>query len=252
MNYKNSIAIVLIGLLLVSCSTGKLTVTEATSVKIALDSSTEQVADTVMKKLIAPYKAKLDAEMNEVIGFAAQDMRGHRPESLLSNFSADVYRQAASEHLKRPVDIAIVNMGGLRSQVPKGGITVGKVFELMPFENELVVVWLRGSDLMELLHNFARIKGEGVSGLQMGIVNAQAVDVKVGGEPIQMDSTYSIATNDYLAEGNDNMDQLARFELKVNTGIKVRDMLMEHIRKETSAGRQIDAQLEGRIYIKED
>lgn len=251
MNFKYSTFIVLTGLLLMSCSTGRMVVTEATSVKIALDSTKEQIADTVMKELIVPYKVRLEEEMNEVIGTAAQDMRGHRPESLLSNFSADVYRLAAAEHLKRPVDIAIVNMGGLRSQLPKGDITVGKVFELMPFENELVVVWLRGSELMELLHTFARLKGEGLSGLQMGIEDNRAVEVMIGGEPIQMDSTYAIATNDYLAEGNDKMEQLKNFELRVNTGIKVRDMLMGYIRKETAAGRVINAQLEGRIYFKE-
>lgn len=251
MNFKFSIIIIVTGLLLIGCSTSKMTVTEATSVKIALDSSTEPLADTVMKKLIAPYKVTLEAEMNEVIGQAVQDMKGHRPESLLSNFSADVYLQTAAEHLNRKVDIAIVNMGGLRSQLSQGDITVGNVFELMPFENELVVVWLRGNELMELLHTFARLGGEGVTGLKMGIDNAKAIDVTIGGEPIQMDSTYAIATNDYLAEGNDQMVQLARFDLKVNTGIKIRDMLIEYIRKETAAGRQIDAQLEGRIYIKE-
>lgn len=82
--------------------------------------------------------------MNIVIGRAAQTMLGHAPESLLSNFSADVYRAKASEIQGQAVDIAIVNLGGLRTQGSGRRHYRKKGFELMPFENELVILWLRG------------------------------------------------------------------------------------------------------------
>jgi 2',3'-cyclic-nucleotide 2'-phosphodiesterase (5'-nucleotidase family) len=239
-------------LLLLSCSSPGWMVTGMQGTKIALDASVEATADAGFQSFLAPYKQQLDTRMDEVIGFIEQDMRAHKPESLLSNWSADVYLQKASAYLGSPVDVAIVNLGGLRTQLSAGPFTVRKVFELMPFENELVLLWLRGSELNDLLQFFARIGGQGVGGLHMQISNGKAVDIKVGGRALEADKTYIIATNDYLAEGNDYMTALTRHEKRVNTGVLVRDMLLEHVRAEHAAGRTINSKLEGRIVNDEN
>ena len=232
-----------------SCSHKTWVVTQATSNKIPIDSTTEVLADRNYEAFLLPFKQKIDAEMNVVIGQVAVDMTGHAPESLLSNFTADVYLQAATTFLGENVDIAIVNLGGLRSQVPAGNITVRKVFELMPFENELVVLWLNGDKLLELLQYFAGMGGEGVSGLSMGIENKKAVDITIGGKPLDTEKVYTIATNDYLAGGNDNMTQLAEYVKRLNTGLKIRSMLLEYIKEETRKGNKIQSQLDGRIHL---
>lgn len=239
-------------LLLLSCTSPKWALTEIQGAKIALDASVEPTADAGFKSFLAPYKQQLDARMDEVIGYIEQDMRAHKPESLLSNWSADVYLQRASAYLGTPVDVAIVNLGGLRTQLSAGPFTVRKVFELMPFENELVVLWLKGSDLDDLLQFFARIGGQGVSGLRMQISNGKAVGIRVGNEALDASKIYIIATNDYLAEGNDYMTALTRRVKRVDTGILVRDMLLEHVRAEHAAGRTIHAKLEGRIVNNEN
>jgi 2',3'-cyclic-nucleotide 2'-phosphodiesterase (5'-nucleotidase family) len=249
MRFSNVIILFSVTMLLLSCSNSRWVVSSVEGSRIPLDAATEAIADEKMAAMIQPYKEMLDEEMNEVIGYAPQAMRAHGPESLLSNFSADVYRLTASKHLNQPVDIAIVNRGGLRTQISAGNVTVGKVFELMPFENELVVLWLRGSELEALLHFFASVNGEGVSGLTMGISNGKAVNIKVGGEALSPDKLYSIATNDYLAEGNDGMKQLKLAEKKESTGIKVRDMLMSHIRGLTAAGENVTSALDGRVIV---
>ncbi|MDP4238150.1 MAG: 5'-nucleotidase [Bacteroidota bacterium] len=247
MNIKSILIIPLFMVAAVSCSHKAWVITQATSSKIAIDSTTEVIADKDYEKLLQPLKQRVDARMNVVIGQVAETMKGHAPESLLSNFSADVYRQAASKFLGEQVDISVVNLGGLRTVVPAGNITVGKVFELMPFENELVIVWLKGDKLEQLLQYFAGMGGEGVSGLRLEIENRKAIHITVGGKPLDTEKLYSIATNDYLAAGNDNMFQLAQYEKKVNTGIKVRDMLLEYIKGETKKGNKIQSKLDGRI-----
>jgi 2',3'-cyclic-nucleotide 2'-phosphodiesterase (5'-nucleotidase family) len=234
---------------LTSCNTVGWQVYQAESVKIPLDKETEQYADESFKVFLQPYKVQLEKEMNEVIGFAVQDLKIHGPESLLSNFSADVYRQIASTAIQSPVDIAIVNLKGLRAPVPAGNITVSRIFELMPFENELVVLWVRGDELLGLFDFFASIGGEGVSGMKMGIREGRAVEVTIGGVPVDKDKIYVVATNDYLAEGNDGMTQLKNAAKRVNTGIKIRDMLIEYIRNESEAGRKINPKLDGRVYF---
>jgi 2',3'-cyclic-nucleotide 2'-phosphodiesterase (5'-nucleotidase family) len=230
-----------------SCTHRTWIITDSSSTKIAIDSTTEKLADKGYELYLQPVKQKIDAEMNVVIGVAAETMKGYAPESLLSNFSADVYRQAATEFSGEKVDISVVNLGGLRTTVPAGDITVRKVFELMPFENELVIVWIKGDRLLELLQYFASVGGEGVSGLRMEIINGKAENITIDGKPLDTEKTYSIATNDYLAGGNDKMTQLAQYEKRVNTGLKIRTVLMDYIKNETKKGNKIEAKLDGRI-----
>jgi 2',3'-cyclic-nucleotide 2'-phosphodiesterase (5'-nucleotidase family) len=231
---------------IIACKPAQWQVKNVSSTKIALDASTQSLADTAYTNYLQPFKKQVDAKMNVVIGRATETMRGHAPESLLSNFSADVYRKSATDILKTEVDIAIVNLGGLRTIIPAGDITVRKVFELMPFENELVVVWLRGNKLNELCQYFASMGGEGISGLRMKIKNKKAIDITINGIALDNSKLYSIATNDYLAGGNDKMEVLAENEKKVNTGMKIRNMLLNYIKAETAKGNEINAVLDGR------
>lgn len=249
MKLKEFLCASLLLVLFASCVEQQLVIAEVNGKKIPLDKETEQLADSSFKVFLAPYKAQLDVKMNEVIGVASQNMTVSAPESLLSNFSADVYRLMAAEYLKSPVDIGIVNIKGLRTSIPAGEIRVSRIFELMPFENELVLVWLKGSELLELLQFFASIGGEGVSGMKMLINNGMATDVLIGGKGLEPEKIYIIATNDYLAEGNDGMKQLTRNIKRVDTGVKIRDMLIDFIRQETAKGNEIASKLDGRITI---
>ena len=249
MTLKQLPSILFFALLLASCCTKTWTVTHSTSVKIPIDNTTDALADKDYISHLQPLKQQLGVKMNVVIGQAAETMKGHAPESLLSNFSADLYRQAGSDFLGQPVDISIVNLGGLRTVIPEGNISVGKVFELMPFENELVILWLKGDKLQELIQYFARAGGEGISGIRMEISNGKALNVTVNGNGIQAEKIYSIATSDYLAGGNDKMLQLAQYEKRQNTGIKLRDILLSYIKNETAKGNKITAKLDGRVSI---
>ena len=249
MNIKKTLLALLIVLSATSCCHKQWSIIQSSSVKIAIDSTTNSLADKNYNNYLQPYKQKVDAQMNEVIGQAAETMKGHGPESLLSNFSADVYLQTATDFQGEKVDIAIVNLGGLRTVVPAGDIPIRKVFELMPFENELVLLWLKGDKLNELLQYFASMGGEGVSGLSMEIKAGKAVNITINGKPLDPTKVYSIATNDYLAGGNDKMVQLAQPEKRVNTGIKVRTMLLNYIKAETKKGNKIQSKLDGRIKI---
>jgi 2',3'-cyclic-nucleotide 2'-phosphodiesterase (5'-nucleotidase family) len=249
MNSKKLILSIFLTFSLVLFSQKTWTITKETSIKIPIDSQTEKLADKSYQSYLEPFKQQQGAKMNIVIGQAAETMKGYAPESLLSNWNADVYLQAGSAFLGKPVDISVVNLGGLRTVIPAGNITVGKIFELMPFENELVILWLKGDKLADLIQFFAKVGGEGVSGIQMKISNGNAVNIAINGQPLDLEKIYSIATSDYLAGGNDKMIQLAQYERRVNTNLKLRDILLDFIRKETAKGNKIQAKLDGRIKI---
>ncbi len=233
----------------VACSPITWIVTQRSSTKIAIDSSLDKIADKSYETYLQPFKQKIDSGMNMVIGQATETMTAHAPESLLSNFNADVYRQEAANYLGQDVDLSVVNLGGLRTTIPTGTITLEKIFELMPFENELVIIWLRGDKLFDLLQFFASVGGEGVSGLRMKIHDGKAIDISIDGHQLDKNRLYTIATNDYVAGGNDNMKQMAQYEKRINTGLKIRNILIKAIESETRQGHKIHSKLDGRITV---
>lgn len=241
--------LILSSTVLLSCTPKHWTLTETKSSKIAINSAAEAVADKEMAAFVEGYKHNLDKTMNRVIGQSAQTLSSGKPESLLSNWCADVYLQAASEYLKTPVDMAVVNLGSLRAPIPEGDVTVGHIFRLMPFENELVVLWLKGTEILRLLNIFALEGGQGVAGIQMEIENAKAVNCRIQGHPIEPEKLYSVATNDFLAAGNDRMTPLVASQKRADTGIKIRDMLMRFVQQEHNSGRKLNAQKDGRIRV---
>ena len=87
------------------------------------------------------------------------------PESLLSNLVADVLRNAAGQVLGKPADMGLINMGGLRNVLTEGPITCENIYEILPFENSLCVLTMKGVYLKELFNNIAACHGQGVSGM---------------------------------------------------------------------------------------
>ena len=243
----NKLLILFLSIYLVSCSPWK--VTQMSSVKIPIDSTTELLADKSYTAYLQPFKEEVDAKMNELIGTSVETMRGHAPESLLSNFSADVYLLSAAKAIGQSIDIAVVNMGSLRTQIPAGNILVRHVFELMPFENELVVLWIKGDKLYQLFQFFAKVGGEGIAGMSMEIVNGKAENILISGKSLDTNKLYKVSTNDFLAGGNDKMYQLAEYEKRINTGIKIRTILLDYITGQTAQGKSIQSKLDGRIKV---
>ncbi len=216
---------------------------------IVIDSTYDILSDNSLQVYLEPYRLKVEETMNEVIGVASETMTAHKPESLLSNWSSDVLLKAANELSDKRVDMAIMNLGGLRCAIPQGNILLRKTFELMPFENELVILTLAGSDLLELCDLFAAKGGEGVSGLRFGIKDGKAIYANINWRYVSRYRTYTIATSNYLAEGNDGMEPLAKCIQKVNTGKKLRDIFREFILEESKQGREIQSKLDKRIAI---
>lgn len=195
--------------------------------------------------IVAPYKSGVDSIMSPVLGLSPVGMSAGRPESLLGNWAADVMVEGGTATGLERADMGLINVGGLRSNMPEGVVRRGDIMLISPFENHLVVLRMRGTDMMELMRNIAAVGGEGVSaGVRMQIsADNQLIDVTIGGEPIDPKRTYTVATIDYLAEGNDKMYALKKAAKRHDIGILARDIMMEYVLKH----RVIDSKLEGRI-----
>lgn len=221
--------------------------------RMPMDSTWDATPDKEVLAFLTPFQASMDSVMNEVKGEAAVSMDRYRPESPLSNLIADVLRQAAKDFTGHPADMGLINIGGIRNVLTQGPITTGNIYEILPFENSLCVLTLKGTHLRTLLKNIAARGGEGVSGVKMTInKQGELLKAQVGGQPITDDRLYRIATIDYLAEGNDGMTALTQAEDRIcPEGATLRDLFMRYVEKQTAQGKKITAQTEGRIYLKE-
>lgn len=207
--------------------------------------------DTTVLALIMPYKTQLETSMNEVIGVAAQDLdKGTRyqTESLLWNFVADALLTKAIEYSGDKVDFSIVNSGGLRiSMLPKGPIKKSTIFELLPFENILVILELKGSLVQSLVAHMAKNGAWPISeGLYYQMTQSGVAEIRINGEPLKEDQLYKVAMPDYLANGGDNLDFLMDIP-QINTQKLMRDALIAFIKESPDP---ISARITGRIEIK--
>jgi len=223
--------------------------TQISTGKIPVDSTVQHLANREYIAALAPVKVQIDKNLNIVIGQAAETMTVGRPESLLSNLTSKVLREAASQYTGTAVDIGIMNLGGLRTQLGKGNITVRNIFELMPFENELVVLWISGDTLLRFFDEFALQGGQGEDGFTMEIAGKKPQNILIGGQPLEPQKIYTVATNDYLAGGNDKLYHLAAFQKRQNTGLSVRDIFINYIKEKTAKGEQITSLTDGRVKL---
>ena len=185
---------------------------------------------------------------------AEMSMDKGAPESLLSNLVADVLRNAAAQVLGKPADMGLINMGGLRNVLTEGSITTENIYEILPFENSLCVLTMKGVYLKELFNNIAVRHGEGISGVQLLITkDGKLLQGTVGGRPIEDDQLYTIATIDYLADGNDGMTALPQAEKReCPDGATLRGLFMDYVERQTAAGKKITSRLEGRVTVKDE
>lgn len=203
--------------------------------------------DSSILAMIQPYKSQLDAEMDRVIGIAAADLERGRPEGALGNLVADALAEKAEEYTDTKVSFALSNSGGLRiPTITKGEITKSDVFELLPFDNILVILELDSALVKTLADHMASSGGWPVSkALSFDIVQTEAKNIRIAGQALQDSVTYRVAMPDYVANGGSNSDFLVRLPQE-STGRFMRDAVIEYIQEQKGP---IKAEVEGRVEI---
>jgi 2',3'-cyclic-nucleotide 2'-phosphodiesterase (5'-nucleotidase family) len=223
------------------------------------DNSAESL-ETAM--LIHPYQEKLEKEMNEVLIISSEEFPKERgkAQTKLGNLVADLSLEIANQ-LYKPIDnhfisFCLLNFGGLRTSLPEGEITRGKIFELMPFENELVVVTITQEKCNELTTYIKDIGGQPISGSLTLHYKENYVDEELLSVGRSFDNkktngyknnTIKILTSDYLANGGDKMNFFLNPIRIEPVGIKLRDAIIQYCISENEKGNQLVGKLDGRI-----
>ena len=233
------------------CTTYRLD--KSQTANIHLDSLVTVAPSAKVEKMIQPYRDKVNADMTDVLCKSSEALIGGRPESPLTNYCADLTleesnRFCAEKYPAMKIDVSMINRGGLRVPLPKGNITTMTMFELMPFENEIVFLKLKGDVMLQFVNHLAERGGEGVAGLHFGIKDDKAVQPLIGGKPIDPASTYWLVTSDYIANGGDGSEVLSKTIDRIDTGIKARDMFIQHFKRLGKEGKVLTVKTDGRVY----
>ncbi len=240
----------LLPLLLFAACHSSLQVKEQTQKNVKLKADSLLKEDAAIVKMIAPYKVKLDSQMNNRIMIASADLKKETPEGALGNMVCDVLMRYAKAN-KVTVDFCVLNNGGLRIPVIyKGDITVRTIYELMPFDNNLVVLKLSGQKCLELFATIAQFDGVPVAGLRLQIEENQATQVTVNGVVFDPSKDYYVLTSDYLASGGDKAEALKNPIEYKDLQIKLRDALILQMKEMYYDGETLQAIKDGRITKK--
>jgi 2',3'-cyclic-nucleotide 2'-phosphodiesterase (5'-nucleotidase family) len=249
---RYTIRFLLLFLLAISACTSY-RVEKSETANIHLDSLINIPISQKVEGMIKPYRDKVNADMTEVLCQSSEALYGGRPESPLTNYCADLVleesnRFCAEKYPKIKIDVSMLNRGGLRIPLPKGEIRTMTLFELMPFENEIVFLRLPGDLMLQFINHLAARGGEGVSGLRFGIKDDKAVQPEIGGKTVDTKLSYWLVTSDYIADGGDGSEILAKAIERINSGIKARDMFIQYFKRLGKEGKTVTAKTDGRIY----
>jgi 2',3'-cyclic-nucleotide 2'-phosphodiesterase (5'-nucleotidase family) len=205
--------------------------------------------DSGLYHLLLPYKLKLDSQMNQPLVYNQSAMPKEQPESALGNMVADIVFNVAQNAGLSP-DLAVVNYGGLRVPILDTGLlTRGNAYQLMPFDNLVVVVEVPGSILKELFDLMRNWGGWPISGAQTSmhlLEKGPAMDIYIGGSLLQDNKIYRLATSDYLAGGGDRCFFLQDLP-SVHTDVLLRDAIIEHWEAIAQQGDSLLVTKEGRF-----
>jgi 2',3'-cyclic-nucleotide 2'-phosphodiesterase (5'-nucleotidase family) len=211
--------------------------------------NTQLAADPLAEGTITLYRTRVDQTMNEVIGQAPQALVKGVIESTLGNFVSDLSRSQTMAAYGKPIDLGAMTNGGLRNPLDKGPITVGDVFEMMPFENEMLVLTLSGTTVKEMFDFAARTKILFLANATYSMRNGKVESIFIGGQPFDQNKTYTLAISDYLANGGDNMVFLKNALNVEKTGLLARDAIITEIKQRTAQGKPVTAELDGRVKV---
>lgn len=222
--------------LLCSCAERKLHVNKIQGKQIPV---TEILAKTnTVENFVAPYKKKIDEDLNTILAYAPEtiDKKGTW-QTKIGNLQADITLASASKIFnlreKTKVDICLLNNGGIRAIINKGNITARTAFELMPFENSLVVVSLKGEQILEMVnHMIKEKKPQPLAGLTFTIdKNDHAKAILVQTQPLDLQKIYYVATNDYLYNGGDNMNFFQKGIKMYDLDYKLRNVWIDYFKE---------------------
>ena len=219
-----------------SCSKQNYQVSKIEGKRITVTDKEKQ--DPQIENYIKPYRERINKDLDSVLAYCPVTLdKSGVWQTTIGNLMADVTLQRGNivfmAREKKNIDLCILNHGGIRSILPKGNVTTRTAFEIMPFENSLVVIALKGEQILELVDYFITTKKpHPLSGITFTIGKDKvAKNILVQGKPVEKATIYYVGTNDYLANGGDNMNFFKKGSHKYDLDYKLRNILIDYFKE---------------------
>ena len=220
----------------VSCSKQNYYVTKIEGKRIPITEKENQVPQ--IENFIKPYREHINKDLDSVLAYCPVTLdKSGKWQSTIGNLMADVSLMRGNlvfeAKEKKKIDICLLNSGGIRSILPKGNVTARNGFEIMPFENSMVVIALKGEQVNEMVDFLiADKKAHPLAGITFTIdKNNQSKNILVQGKPLEKETTYYVGTNDYLSDGGDNMNFFKKGIQKFDLDYKLRNILIDYFKQ---------------------
>ncbi len=217
-----------------SCKKEHVQINKITSNQIEIDNNHD--SDSTIIQFVQPFKDKLQSEINTILCYNPKTLTREEGdlESSLGNTYADICFTRSDSifyaKTKKNIDFALFNYGGIRTVIPKGDITVKNIFELMPFENMLVVAELTGEQTQELFNYLEKRKeAHPISHLNLELKDEKLNKILINKKPFDPTKSYYVLTHDYLQHGGDRMDFFKDPISLFNVQVKVRDAIIDYL-----------------------
>lgn len=209
-------------------------------------------AENPVSRIVAEARKGMEY-LNEVVSVSEKELASYRPESPLSNLTADMLLEIGSDLTGKQMDCSLCNMGGIRIVMPKGDITLNDVVSCYPFKNTVVVLEIKGKRLLDFFRDFAGMKqAEAIGGARMKVSGSgRLLDVTVGGSQIEPDRIYRMATISFLLDGGDGFRLRNYSEKTVDTGIELKEAMLANFRALHSAGKTLNPDVDGRFEVED-
>jgi 5'-nucleotidase len=206
-----------------------------------------------IEDFIKPFKESVDKEMNTVLSYTPHNLvrTDGELESSLGNLMADLCylkgNAIFNSRTGKNIDFAMFNYGGIRAGITQGNITTQNAFNLMPFENSLVVLELSSKKIEELVYYLiTENKAHPLSKQFNLVITKDGYNLKINNKPFDKNKTYFVLTSDYLQTGGDNMNFFKNSISSYNLDYKIRNTIIDYFKENDT----IKVTLDGR-FMKE-
>jgi 2',3'-cyclic-nucleotide 2'-phosphodiesterase (5'-nucleotidase family) len=186
------------------------------------------------------------ATVKEVVGFCPTGLETGGAENVLGDWAVDILMEAAEKESGRKIDVGVLNHGGIRIDMPQGDVLMDDIMSMFPFKNYLSYFTMKGSEVRGLLAANAR-REPVLGGVKVTVQDGRLVEALVGGEPIDDNRDYTVASIDFLITGGDNIFANRQMDGIVTTELLVFDVILDYVRNLTAAGKPIEKERDGRI-----
>lgn len=231
---KNVFYFFIVSFLFLSCTVHQPQLDSSGMQSLYIHPSSGLEPDSEIESYINIYKEAIEKEMSKVLTYSEFAIEKSKPDGALNQLVADMVmnwckKQDFAEDGLQP-DFCLLNHGGVRKALPKGEIRVENIFELMPFENELVIVQLSGEKIEEMFQFLAKNNdGHPISNASFEIINGKVENIKINNSALDKSKSYNVASIDYLMFGNDGMTFFVDNQKLFKTGVLLRDAYIEEI-----------------------